>query len=73
MTDSLSAGAVSGAGFSVPQAAVQSLEVGSDMILFNAAPQDVPRVTRRVVRAIVRPSTAATCRFAACGRRRSTC
>lgn len=54
MTDSLSAGAISGAGFSVRRAVVRSLEVGADMILFNAAPEHVAGVTHRVVRAIVR-------------------
>jgi beta-N-acetylhexosaminidase len=54
VTDSLSAGAVSGAGYSVPRAAVRALQVGADMILFNAAPDDVAALTDRIVRAIVR-------------------
>lgn len=35
VTDSLSAGAISGAGFSIPQAAVQALSAGSDMVMFG--------------------------------------
>jgi beta-N-acetylhexosaminidase len=35
LTDSLTAGAVSAAGFSVPQAAVQSLRSGGDMVMFG--------------------------------------
>jgi beta-N-acetylhexosaminidase len=54
VTDSLSGGAVSGAGYSVPRAAVQALRVGADMILFNAEPDDVAVRTDRVVHAIVR-------------------
>jgi beta-N-acetylhexosaminidase len=54
MTDSLSGGAVSGAGYTVPQAAVRALKVGADTILFNAAPDDVATMTDRIVRAIVR-------------------
>jgi beta-N-acetylhexosaminidase len=54
VTDSLSGGAVSGAGYSVPKAAVRALRVGTDMILFNAEPDAVARRTDRIVRAIVR-------------------
>ena len=36
MTDSLSAGAISQAGFHVPGAAVAALEAGADMIMYNA-------------------------------------
>lgn len=53
MSDSLSAGAVSGAGFSVRRAAVRALAVGVDMILFGAAPDQVAVVTDRLVRSIV--------------------
>jgi beta-N-acetylhexosaminidase len=53
LTDSLSAGAVSHAGFSVPRAAVKALEVGADMILFNAAADVVRGLADRVVGAIV--------------------
>lgn len=38
LTDSLSAGAVSGAGYSVPQAAVQALRAGADMVMFDLGP-----------------------------------
>ena len=54
VTDSLSAGAISGAGYSVRRAAVRALAVGADMVLFNAAPADVAGTTDRIVRAIVR-------------------
>lgn len=54
MTDSLSAGAIRGAGFSVPAATVRALRVGADMVLFNAAPDRVAGVTDRIVRAVVR-------------------
>jgi beta-N-acetylhexosaminidase len=54
MTDSLSAGAVSGAGYSVRRAAVRALEVGEDMVLFNADPGAVASTWDQVVRAIVR-------------------
>jgi len=54
VTDSLSGGAVSGAGFSVRRATVQALEVGADLVLFSAAPGDVAGVTVRVIRAVVR-------------------
>jgi beta-N-acetylhexosaminidase len=39
LTDSLSAGAVSGAGYSVPQAAVQALRAGADMVMFDLGPK----------------------------------
>lgn len=54
MTDSLSGGAVSAAGYTVPRAAVRALQVGADMVLFNATPDDVTAITDRIVRAIVR-------------------
>ncbi|MFC1402930.1 MULTISPECIES: glycoside hydrolase family 3 N-terminal domain-containing protein [Streptacidiphilus] len=38
LTDSLSAGAVSGAGYSMPQAAVQALRAGADMVMFDLGP-----------------------------------
>ena len=38
LTDSLSAGAVSGAGYSIPQAAVQALRAGADMVMFDLDP-----------------------------------
>jgi beta-N-acetylhexosaminidase len=54
LTDTLSGGAVSGAGYTVPRAAVRALSVGADMVLFNAAPADVAVITDRIIRAIVR-------------------
>jgi beta-N-acetylhexosaminidase len=54
VTDSLSGGAVSGAGYSVRRAAVQALDVGADLVLFSAAPTDVAGTTDHVIRAIVR-------------------
>ncbi|HEX7716433.1 MAG TPA: glycoside hydrolase family 3 N-terminal domain-containing protein [Marmoricola sp.] len=54
VTDSLSAGAIRAAGFSVRRAAVRALEVGADLLLFNAAPKAVPATTDHVLRAIVR-------------------
>jgi beta-N-acetylhexosaminidase len=54
ITDTLSGAAVREAGYSVPRAAVRALQVGADMVLFNATPQDVPAITDRIVRAIVR-------------------
>jgi len=54
VTDSLSGGAVSGAGYSVRRAAVQALRVGADLVLFNAVPGDVAGTTERVIRAVVR-------------------
>lgn len=53
LPDSLSAAAVRAAGFDVPHAAVESLRVGDDMVLFNAEPDQVAGTTRRVVRALV--------------------
>ncbi len=53
MTDSLSAGAVSGAGYSVPRAAVTALSAGSDMLLFTASASSVASVTRHIVDAVV--------------------
>ena len=53
LTDSLSASAISEAGFTVPRAAVRALRAGADLVLFNAAPADVAAMTDRVVHAIV--------------------
>lgn len=53
MTDTLSGAAVRGAGYTVPPAALRALKVGSDMILFNAARDEVAAITDRIVRAIV--------------------
>lgn len=53
MTDSLSAGALSGAGYSVPQAAVAALRAGADLLLFNATSAQLSTVTAATVAAIV--------------------
>jgi beta-N-acetylhexosaminidase len=37
LTDSLSSGAISGAGYSVPHAAVQAVRAGADMVMYTAA------------------------------------
>jgi beta-N-acetylhexosaminidase len=62
MTDSLSAGAISAAGYTVSSAAVASIEAGSDMVLFGStltpadtaelAPGPLARDTAAVVAAI---------------------
>jgi beta-N-acetylhexosaminidase len=52
MTDSLSAGAVSGAGYSVPRAAVTALSAGADMLLFTASTGSVAAVTQQIVDAV---------------------
>ena len=52
ITDSLSAGAISGAGFSIPQAAVQALSAGSDMVMFGLMP-NVSGETNAIADAIV--------------------
>jgi beta-N-acetylhexosaminidase len=54
LTDSLTAGAVSAAGYNVPAASVRALAVGGDMVLYNAPRNVVAKRTRRVVRTIVR-------------------
>lgn len=54
MTDTLSGGAVRGAGYGVPRAAVRSLDVGADLVLFNAATSDVAALTERTIDAITR-------------------
>lgn len=55
MTDSLSAKAIQAAGFSVAAAAVQALEAGADMVMFNmgASPAATTNQTVRVESAIV--------------------
>jgi beta-N-acetylhexosaminidase len=52
LTDSLSAGALSGAGYSVPQASAAALAAGADMVLYNAAPAAVAGLTSQIVQAI---------------------
>jgi beta-N-acetylhexosaminidase len=51
MTDSLSGGAISSAGYSVPKASAAALIAGADMVLFTA--NDVPGTTHQIVTAIV--------------------
>lgn len=51
MTDALSAGAISSAGYTVPTATVAALAAGADMILFTA--NDVAGTTSQTVQAVV--------------------
>jgi beta-N-acetylhexosaminidase len=53
LTDSLSAGALSDAGYSVVSASVQALTAGADMVLFTAAANAVSGQTGQIVDAIV--------------------
>lgn len=53
VTDSLSATAVKAAGYPVPQASVQALVAGADLIIFTADPGDMPAATRLAASAIV--------------------
>ena len=53
LTDSLSAGAISGAGYSVPRAVVTALGAGADMVLFTASSAAVAGVTEQIVDAVV--------------------
>lgn len=53
ITDSLSAVAISDAGFGVPAASVRALRAGADMVLYGATPDQVGPLTRRTVRAVV--------------------
>ena len=50
MTDSLSAGAISAAGYSVPAAAVKALSVGADMVMFGL--QSTPTATANLTFAV---------------------
>jgi beta-N-acetylhexosaminidase len=60
LTDALSAGAISAAGYSVPHAAVAALTAGADMIVFNATPNTVASRTQQTVQAIVTAVQAGT-------------
>ena len=60
LTDSLSAGAVSGYGYTVPRAAVTALAAGADMLLFTASASAVAGVTRSIVDAVVAAVAAGT-------------
>jgi beta-N-acetylhexosaminidase len=53
ITDSLSAGAISDAGYDVPHATVRALKVGADMVLFNADATHVAGVGGTTVHTIV--------------------
>jgi len=52
LTDSLSAGAVQAAGYSVPQAAVAAVTAGADLVLFTADPSRTRALTGQTVQAI---------------------
>jgi beta-N-acetylhexosaminidase len=70
MTDSLTAGAISSAGYSVPDAAVASIEAGADMVLFGStltpaetaqlAPGPLQAETRAILTAITQAVSAGT-------------
>lgn len=53
VTDSLSATAVKAAGYPVPQATVQALIAGADMVMYTAAAGNVASVTKQTATAIV--------------------
>jgi beta-N-acetylhexosaminidase len=53
ITDSLSATAVKAAGYRVPQATVQALIAGVDMVMYTEAAGNVAKVTQQTVAAIV--------------------
>lgn len=60
LTDSLSAGAISGAGYSVPSASVAALRAGADMVLFDPSSGTVATVTSQTVGAVVAAVAAGT-------------
>jgi len=53
VTDSMSAAALSGTGYSVPAASTAAVAAGADMILFNASPAAMPGLARQTVLALV--------------------
>ena len=53
LPDSLTAGAVSAAGFGLAKAAVRGLVVGEDMVLFGASRDRLSAATSTVVHAVV--------------------
>lgn len=53
MTDSLSAKAISAAGFSLTRAAVQALRAGADMLLFDGSPSQAFAIRSAVAAAVV--------------------
>jgi len=58
ITDSLSAGAISQAGYSIPQAAVAAITAGADQILFGSTP--TVQITEQIIQAIVAANAAGT-------------
>jgi beta-N-acetylhexosaminidase len=60
MTDSLSAGAVSRAGFPVPRAVVAALVAGADMLLYGATASTVHTLTQQAVDAVTAAVAAGT-------------
>jgi beta-N-acetylhexosaminidase len=54
MTDSLSAGAISAAGYTVARASARALIAGADMVLYNAVEDRAGSVLRNIVKAITR-------------------
>ena len=52
VTDSLSAGAISAAGYGVPRATVAALRAGADLVLWSTAAGDVDTVVRATVQRI---------------------
>jgi beta-N-acetylhexosaminidase len=52
LTDSLSAGALSSPGYSVPAASVAALAAGADMVLYNADPGSAAPVMTQIVQAV---------------------
>ena len=53
ITDSLSAVAISAAGYSVPAGSVAALQAGADMVLFDVDPSAVASTTNQIVAAVV--------------------
>ncbi|MGC4109921.1 MAG: glycoside hydrolase family 3 N-terminal domain-containing protein [Nocardioides sp.] len=53
LPDSLTAGGVTAAGFDLREASVRAIEVGEDMVLFNAPTSSVAATTHAVVSALV--------------------
>lgn len=53
ITDSLSAVAITNAGYTVPQAAVAAIEAGADLILFNATAAEVGVANQNIANALI--------------------
>jgi beta-N-acetylhexosaminidase len=60
LTDSLSAGALSKAGYSIPRASQLAITAGADMVLFTAPASAVPGMVTQIVAAIVAAVDAGT-------------